>query len=291
MKKFLKNNKNRHFVRIVMACFVTIALYFFLYNFQLILMLLATVVVMLTQTGNAVYQGIIRYFMLVVVVMLLYLLLPEQIDFYRDLNAITLGGTIGIICNVLLFPDRINVEFQRTVIPFLKTSAHYFAAIATLMLTGKSDETQKYKLENQLLKLPTWMYESGFDITLQTGYRYYVMKLNHLAEILFSMHYLARKSYSRELLEMISVSLLQAKDRMQEFVMAINTLLDLKKLKEGVHDFAEDIDEMENQFKSMLKMPANLSRTDHQYFAEFLRDLSELRVVLIQLAKALRGGS
>jgi len=49
-----------------------------------------------------------------------------------------------------------------------------------------------------LLHLPDWVYERGFDHTLQTGYQFFLMKIEEMSDVLFSMHHLVRYSYDKE---------------------------------------------------------------------------------------------
>ena len=138
--------------------------------------------------------------------------------------------------------------------------------------------------------MPVWVYQPGFDLALQKGYRYYFMQLNHLVEMLFAMHYLTRFNYDKAWIATMESSLLQCEQGVTEFVSAIMTLMDLEKLKEGVVDFEDHITHIEFIFNKIVSMPLEILETysNAKYLIEFVHHLRELRIVLIQLAKALR---
>jgi hypothetical protein len=250
---------------------------------------------MFTSTGSALFQGLIRFVLLIFLVVLGHVFFPHFLNFYNHTEAIFLGSLVGILTNTLILPDKVDLVFRKTVIPFLQAARDYFSAIIRYVLNNNSDhmhqmDQAKIQVESKLLFLPIWVYKPGFDLALQKGYRYYFMQLNHLVEILFAMHYLARFMYDKEWIKTIESSLLQCDQGVIEFVAAIMKLLDLEKLQEGVVDFEDDIHNIEMIFNKIVPVPLELLETynDAKYLAEFVHNLRELRIVLIQLAKALR---
>ncbi len=285
----------RHVLRVCVAILLTVAIYYFLYPKALGLMLFSTVFVMLTSTGSAFFQGLLRFFMLVVLAVAARMFFPYVVNFYNNMDVILCGSLVGVLTNTLIFSDRIDLEFKKAVIPLLRASRDYFSTIIFYLIDQNQDrmsqmDQEKIHFQSKLLLLPVWIYQPGFDSTLQKGYRYYFMQLNHLAEILFAMHYLVRFSYDKAWITNIESSLLQCDQGMNEFVTAITTLLYLEKLKEGVVDFEGNIHDMELIFNKIIAMPMELLETysNAKYLAEFVHNLRELRSVLIQLAKALR---
>lgn len=295
MKKLLENHKIRFLLRTSIAVLIAFLVSYYFYHKALGLMLFSTLFVMLTSTGSAFFQGLLRFFLLIFLVIAVHFIVPKMVYFYNHMDVILFGSFIGILTNVLIFPDKINLEFKRAVTPFLKDSCEYFSAIISYLNDNNPDrmhhmDQAKIHLQNKLLLLPIWVYQPGFDLALQKGYRYYFMQLNHLAEILFAMHYLTRFNYDKTWMKSIEDSLSNCDHSMTEFVTAIMTLLDMKKLQEGVIDFEEDINNIEAIFNKLVPVPPELLETysNAKYLAEFIHYVRELRVVLIQLAKALR---
>lgn len=293
--KILLNPKIRHVIRILIAILLSYIFYNYIYHKALGLMLFSTLFVMLTSTGSALFQGLLRFFLLVMTIIIAHILFPHFVNFYNHMDVILWGSCIGILVNTFIFPDRVDLVFKRAVVPLLKASREYFSAIIFYLIDNNQDKMHqldqaKIQLESKLLLLPIWIYQPGFDLALQKGYRYYFMQLNHLVEILFAMHYLTRFSYDKEWIATMEGSLLQCEQGVTEFVAAIMTLMDLEKLKEGVVDFEDHITHIEFIFNKIMPVPLELLETysNARYLAEFVHNLRELRVVLIQLAKALR---
>jgi hypothetical protein len=251
----------------------------------------ATFFVMLTQTGSAIYQGIFRTVLLLVVIGGISLAFGTVESMQVRTDDITLGAFIGITSNVIIFPDRVDVLFRRSVAHILKCYNRYFQSIVHLLLTQQllPAENEKIMIEKALQTLPIWVYETGFDLTLQKGHRYFVMKVNETGEILFSMHHLARYPFSSELLEVITSPLLEGVKKGGQFFEALITLLNLKTVSEGPFDFYQEIEIMENNFKK--KVPLKLDVLDiskeYVYLIEFIYNIRELQDILIKMAEAL----
>lgn len=290
--KIILNNQIRHLIRVIFASLIALMICYYFSFTPFGWLLFATIFVMLTPTGSALFQGLLRFFLLVGIVTIGSLLFSSASLFYTTVNEITLGAVIGIIINVLVIPDRVNVEFCRAVTPILQSYANYFSGIVELLITHQPGNTDKDKIivESNLQRMPSWVYEPGLDIAMQKGYRYFFMKLAHVGEILFAMHHLARYHFNEDLLSEIKQSLMQSVLRVEQFIAALITLLELKKLTEGVIDFYDEIVMIEENFKKTVPHSLELLDVDkqHVYFAEFIYDLKDLRNALILLAKALR---
>lgn len=291
-REMLQSNRVRHSLRIIVALlFAFFINYFFSFTHQWWLPL-ATFFVMLTQTGNAFFQGIKQFFILIVLV-LLYSWLTYSVDlFYFRISDCILGVIIGIGFNVLLLPDLVDVEFRYIMIPIVKAFADYFAAIVKMLLhmDNVHAEAKKQIVEERLLTLPEWVYETGFDITLQKGHRYFTMKVAELYEILMAMHYLARYPYDKILLDAVREPLLQCLVQVENFFFALLTVLDLRTLAEGVVDFADDITVIEKNFKTIIPLSVEMLDVSKEYIylAEFIYDLRDFRDAMMRLAQTLR---
>lgn len=269
----IKDNKLRFMLRLLLASMLSYVCYVYFYHAKLWWMLFSTLFVMWTPIGSAFVQGLLRYFLLMSVAILLY----NNAIFH----AITLGSLVGVVVNTLFFPDRIDVAFQKTVIPFLYVAQDYFASMVEYMVDNPSTnlDQARGRFQEHVRLLPSWVYQTGFDLTLQKGYRYYFMQLHHLAEVLFAMDYLVHYSYEAAWISAIKQPITECVTRVREFVNALATLLDLKKMREGVTDFADDIADMER---------VEIYKHANQCL-ELLYTIKEMRIILIQLAKALRG--
>ena len=186
----------------------------------------------------------------------------------------------------------IKKPIKDCVVPMLNAYQDYFISIINLLLQRDVlGATQKrIVVDNVFKKLPDWFYNNRLDIAIQIGRRYFLLKLERLGEILFSMHHLARHSFDEILVEKIREPVLQCAEKTKQFFGAFVTVLELAELKEGIDDFSEEIARFENQFRTAVPYSTELLDVskDYVYLAEFIFELKELRRVLLKIAEALR---
>jgi hypothetical protein len=287
------NINKRHFFRICLALAVSIAVsHWVSFTLQWWWMPLATIAVMLTSIGNALYQGILRYLsFLIVVIIISFVFSSMEILNFRAYD-ITIGAFIGIAINVFIFPDRIEVSFRQPMIAILDSYHNYFRSIMNALLKTPENNADLIKLsvEKALLHLPLWMYSTGFDITLKKGYQYFVMKISEMGEVLFALHHLARFSFSNEILDVIAQPLQAMTIKVGPFFQGLMDTLSLKSLTPGMADFGEDIDTMEQLFKNTILPPPDMLEASKEsvYLIEFMYNIRELREILIKMMQALR---
>jgi hypothetical protein len=252
---------------------------------------LATFFVMLTDVGSAVYQGILRYLLLLLAAGAVSWVFSLTEFVYVRAYDITVGAAIGIIVNITLFPDPVDKYFRQSTAMILQCYNFYFQDIVKLLLRKDSTSINKAKIsvEQALLKLPLWVYETGFDLTLQKSYQYFVMKVSELGELLFSMHHLARYDFSKPFRQIIAEPLQQSVEKSNAFFTALIHILHLKQLEMTVMDFYQEIEIMEQNFKKSIIIPAEILDVskDSVYLIEFIYNMRELQDILVKMSQAL----
>lgn len=290
MKKIFKEKIFRYGARFVFAITLSfIVSYYFSLSHEFLIPITA-ILAMLTTVGNALHQGLQRFLLMLAIVIVASWALGSMHLLYARAFDVSLGAIIGILTNLFLFPERADVAFREALIPILTVYQQYFLAIINLLLDKTAAEDKKMLTENILFKLPRWVYKPGFNIFLRKGQQYFLLKTEQTADILFSMHYLARQQYAATLLHEVREPLLQCAKRVEEFFSALIMVLELKKLSEAVTDFAEDINELEKVLQRIVPLPLDLLdiSKDYTYLAAFIYDLKDLHQVMLKLAEALR---
>jgi len=292
MKRLIKTNMARHVIRILCAFGIALPLTYYLSATKQGWLPFATISVMLTATGSALYQGLLRFFLITIVIVIGSLIFSPLYLLYMRMYDVVLGALVGILANIVILPDRVDFACRTAFIPVLQSYASYFSALVALLLQRdlSGAEREKTNVEKKLQQLPEWVYEVGFDVTLQKGYRYFFMKVGQIGEILFAMHHLARYPFSDELLNTIREPLLQCVTRVEQFIAALVSVLELKKLTEGIVDFGAELMEMEEKFKVIVPPALEVAEVarDYVYLTEFIYDLRDLRSSLLRLTEALR---
>src|SRR3990167_3000110 len=251
MKYFLEKNSSRYLVRLLFAILVAGITDYYFSRANVGWILFSTAFVMLTSTGSALYQGLIRYLSLIVIIIAGSIVFSLSDFLYARLFDVTLGAVIGIVINLMIFPDRVDFEFRQVMAVSLQSYSNYFSSVIALLL-----ERQLKKEDSISQSLPSWVYEAGFDITLQKSYRHFLLKTDQISEILLSMHHLARHSFDETLLEKIRDPLLQCTEKVQQFFSALIKVLTSETLGGGVDDFAAVIFSFDNNFREAVPLLA-----------------------------------
>lgn len=222
---------------------------------------------------------------------------------YVRLYDVTLGACVGILINLLIYPSRVDVEFRNKLIPILNSYDLYLTSIIELFL-GKVDseekfnsekraEVQKISLENkfqtQTSIFPSWVYESGLSVAVQSGHRHFLIMIERVAEILFSLHHIARHSFDKSRLENLEEPLLGFAQATQNLFQALITILNLQKLSQPVSDLEDELIQLEKAFQMVAPPSLELLDLSEDYIllAAFLTDLKDLRESLVRLGQAL----
>lgn len=253
---------------------------------------ITTIFVMLTPIGNLIYQSIKHYLYMIILVTVVSFILPPHHMIYTRIYDASIGAVIGIVVNMIVLPRRADSEFRRIVLPILNTYQKYFSLLIYSVFEKDivSLENQKQQIEVLLQTLPEWVYAKGFDSGLKRGHQYFVMKLHHIAEILFSLQHASRTSFDSEIKTEMRDLVYVCADKIKYFFTAFITVFELKKLTEGVEDFEQDLHELDAKFQTLV--PVNLELLDMSNedvaFYSIIYALNDLRKALIKLGQALR---
>ncbi|HSW68776.1 MAG TPA: hypothetical protein VLI69_01290 [Gammaproteobacteria bacterium] len=289
MTNLLKNNIFRFSISLLIALILSLVANFYLAVTEFYLIPLTALYVMQTSIGNEFYQGIRNFIFVLVIVVISALALHSLQFFYQIAHDTLVGAVIGIAVN-LVVSRQPDTEFRNKLLPVIKIFNHYFSMIIDQLLQQDSNQFNNTSLENALLTLPDWVYERGFNSALQNGYQFFLIKIEQISDILFSMHYLARYQYDKELIAKIRPTLLQYVENVNQFFSAIETVLQLIKLEANPSDLENEISELQKQFFAV--MPSSLElwdmQRDYVYLAAFIYNLKDLQKLLLKLGESLR---
>lgn len=218
---------------------------------------------------------------------------------FARLHDVVLGGFIGVIAALIIFPARPDIDFRTSLVPVLNSYSDYLAAIAQLFFQekdaaenadDKKAEMEK-ALQNRQAFFPDWVYETGFTANLREGHRHFLWRIEQLGEILFAMHYHARYPVDSSMLDEVREPVRRCIDDAKSLIEDLRVVLEKADLKSTYYDFVGDVTELENIFNTKIAMPFELADAskDYMHVAGFIYDIKDLQQVLSKLEESLRG--
>ncbi len=289
MKKLFNNKWLRWFCKLIIVILLSLLVSYYFALAREFLVPLTAILVMQTSAGNILRQGLQRFLLIILIVALASFLLQSMALFYARIYDVTLGAVIGILVNLFVFPLPVDALFREEVILILTAYRKYFSEIVSLLLKQKQ-ENGSLVVANALQNFPNWVYKSGFDVALREGYRHFLLRIEQVGDVLFSLHYIARYQFDARFLQEISEQLTQCAKNVEDYFSALIATLELKKISEGVTDFIDNITSMEKEFidYSALSLELLDIAKEDVLFAEFVYGLRDLHSMLSKLTEALR---
>lgn len=243
------------------------------------------------QTNKAFYLSVF-FFLVFLIAMLTPLATPALI--HDNLMDVVIGALISILCTQILARTRIEKAFSQSMQVLLPMLSEYAQAVIDnfsqphfAYLLEKKSALEALQVQPGLY--PEWVYEAGFNPGLRAGLRFFLINLERVMEIFFSMNYLLlRQLHSSSLQELVQpLSLSMQKN--QELIMMLTDYFLHKKIKEFHSDFTSDITDLENALHNVV--PNNLElldiSPDYITLTALVKDIKDLRELLLQLIAAL----
>lgn len=244
--------------------------------------------------SRAYFQGI-----LFVCIMMVALLAPEHAfaEVQDRVMDIFIGSLIGIVIVSLLRPARLDLEFSEGIIPLLNAIRGYFQVLSKQVMTN---EVNQETLSNAKLNIsalferqegmyPEWVYDVGFNRGLRSGFRFFLIHLEKVTEIIISINFILKRGLDPSLLQSIAEPLATFMKKNDELFEILITYFQERRLSEIHSNFTSDMDELEEAVKKII--PRNVEALEvaphYLHLAEWMRDMRDLRGVLLQLAMAL----
>jgi len=202
----------------------------------------------------------------------------------------SLGAAIGILANLIFFPEKPDRRFREEMVPVIKTLNAYFSQLIDPLLQHDENTSTNKTLENALLNAPNWVYERGFTSALQTGYRFFLSNVEQMADVLFSLHQLTRHPFDKELIAKIRPALLNVVDSINQFFEAGVRVLQLKKISDEPNDLENRMAELQKQLFTIVPPDLDLldMREDTIKLTALFYQLEALQVLLLKMGEAFR---
>lgn len=255
-----------------------------------ILFVLGAQTAFLVRQQDELIYNVLIYFIIVCVITTLA---PDQVSIYDRLLDIFIGALIGMVCVQIILPVRQEQEFRNGVASILQSFSAYSQQLSS-QLSGVEHAAAAAKTSELSLfwkqqnNYPEWVYEIGFNPGLRSGFRFFLINLDRIAEILLSLGYLIRQA-EPDLLREISVSMSDTMNNNEELLNIMLTYFTNGKLEETSSDYTSDITALEQALHR--NVPDSIELLDIQpgyiNVTSIVRDVKDLRAILLQLIIAL----
>lgn len=247
----------------------------------------------------AIYIVIALLFLAVQMQAVWYLLLffiafsLADVNYAQNIIDVLAGAIIALLCRQIIFPLRLGAAFSQELLPVMKAlHAYSDALVQRLFLADGHCDQQKQQLVQALQwQYPEWVYTVGFNPGLRKGLRYFLLKLERLIEVYFSLQYLADTSINPDLLSELKETVTTAMRHNQSLIEVLIHYFEHRQIKDSDLAYTQDIAQMEEVLQRLL--PAHIDlidiAPDYILLTALARDVKDAREILLQLVMTLQG--
>lgn len=225
-----------------------------------------------------------RIFSILFIIATLAPKLPETVIQYRIMDTV-LGTLLGLIASQWIFPAKFEQEFREGIMPVL----NYLIACGEAFSKNLQEKTVKLPRHNLYKQFPNWIYEVGFNPGLRAGFRFFLINLERIADLFFSLNYLFSRKIDKAEWQPLSNKLIQVMQKNTELLRVLLNYFNDKKTVIPTIDFIVDIKELEANLQEFA--PHNIElldfSPDYITLIAIVKDVKDMRQLLLQLISAL----
>ncbi|MBV9576646.1 MAG: hypothetical protein JO149_08480 [Gammaproteobacteria bacterium] len=207
-----------------------------------------------------------------------------------------IGSVIALLCRQVLFTDHSIDDFQDNMLLVSKAFIAYSNAFIDYFSHPEMNTTALILARKQLQIIwqapnhyPEWIYEVGFNPGLRAGLRFFLVTIEQLAEVFFSLDYLISQPIEAELLSSLAQPIIFSLQQDRELIQMMIAFFSHQAWQQTTADLVTDIAELEN--KLQLIVPASLElldvSVDYLRLTLLVRHIKDLRQLLLKLILAL----
>lgn len=199
---------------------------------------------------------------------------------------ISIGTLIGILCSQFVFPIQHELLFKRNMFKVVQKLNAYAEALTQQIFSGNP------LTANPFVNYPGWIYEVGFNPGLRSGYRFFLIHVERVHEILISINVGNRFNIRDDISAQLKPIAITTMKKNIELMQILEQYLADKAVQiQG--DYTSDIVELENTLAKVVPTQLELLDITDEYVAltNFAYDAKALRKVLLKLIMAFPGNN
>lgn len=215
---------------------------------------------------------------------------------YRIID-IVIGIATGILVSQILFPMKLEKAFREGITPILQSLTDFSPSMIQFFLFETNDVNLlrrkkshvEFILETHQGLYPEWVYEPGFNPGLRSGFRFFLINIERVIEIYFSMYRLNRETLDMETIKLITPAIKASMFKNEELLRVLIQYFNHNKLEDIHADFTTDITELEEALQKIVPNNVELLDLAPQYvtLTALAREIKDLRRLLLHLATSL----
>lgn len=216
----------------------------------------------------------------------------------RDISInIAIGSLIGIVIPNILFPVKQIDEFKRGIVSNLRALADMTQLLAEWFWlecsTGDVHALKKIDLVRimriEISAYPEWVYDVGFNPGLRAGFRTFLINLERIATLIFSIEYFIAKDEGKLIGEELADALVIVLRGNQRLLTLLADYFSTGKLTDDKPNYEMDVNALENIMKNYVPDSLELLDVDDSYVrvVTIVRDVKDMRDVLLTLLLSL----
>ncbi|HLB41462.1 MAG TPA: hypothetical protein VJN02_01180 [Gammaproteobacteria bacterium] len=289
---YARFNFIRSILKLSIAVTIVIVIHHYLSFTNIYWLILATLLASLPTHGSKLRRGFIFFFILFVVIIGAQFFVI--IDIHDRIVDIMLGVLTGILCQ-FIFPTNLTQEFRKEIISVLQSLATYLEALSTNFLSRNNREglfEKKLVLEKFLSKrkiYPEWVFNAGFNPGLRAGFRFFLVHLDQVVELLFTLDYHLHRDLKEEINGTMRELMMKTMKTNHEIFILLIEYFKNNKFDNNQSDYTSDIVKLEKELWGIL--PSNLElldlSEDFLILVAFVRNIKDTRRWLLKLLSAL----
>jgi hypothetical protein len=199
--------------------------------------------------------------------------------FVTGLFVIVMGCALWMLINTYFFAPSQYEQFTQGLVPLLQ---------ALLEERINNQALMKGLVESQS-GYPEWVYRVGYNPALRAGFRFFLIQLEHVCELIFSINYYEQYRLNNEWLQRIAAPLKQVKQQNHQLLQTLLDHFQHRSVQPSAGNYIDDMDALSVTIKEVI--PSNISlldiSPDSVALSAYLQDFIDLRRVLLQLITAL----
>lgn len=231
-----------------------------------------------------------------IVLLIAILVPPVKMNMQNYFYDIVLGALIAILCVKLLMGWSITKDFQRDLGHFLQSLSSYTEAMISFLLNDNVENNainiKRIALQEEFIQpnqYPEWVYEQGFNPGLRAGFRYFLIQLERLTDLYFSLHHFLSRGIEDGMLNAIRESLVDCMKNNNALLLSLRQYFIQQSFANHMEDFTSDILLLEKVAGKLMPQSIELLDVSPEYIvlAAIVRDIKDIRQILLKLNAAL----